>query len=172
MQDSKKKHRAGTAVSIRKMSAADLRQILKIEREAFPTPWSTGLFMQELDFSLSRSFVATVAGERGEETVGYVIYWMVADEIHINNLAVRKDFRKSGVASKLVAEALARGCGEGAQSCTLEVRVSNLAARGLYEKFGFTVRGVRRLYYIDTKEDALVMWADLRREPAGGGSRC
>lgn len=158
------KKRGIGGISIGKMSGVDLPAIMEIERASFPTPWSEALFRQELKFSLSRSLVAKSGGEAGSETVGYIVYWMVSDEIHMNNLAVRSDFKRRGIASRLVEAALKKACAEGATRCTLEVRVSNEAARRLYEKFGFAVRGVRPRYYAETGEDALIMWANLREE--------
>ena len=158
----KKKGTGG--VSIEKMSGSDLPEIMKIERASFPAPWSEALFRQELEFALSRSLVAKSEGGAGRETVGYIVYWIVFDEIHVNNLAVRSDFKRRGIASRLVDAALEKACAEGATRCTLEVRVSNEAARRLYEKFGFVVRGVRPRYYAESGEDALVMWADLNKE--------
>ncbi|MCX5832912.1 MAG: ribosomal protein S18-alanine N-acetyltransferase [Deltaproteobacteria bacterium] len=158
------KKRGTGGISIEKMSGADLPEIMKIERASFLAPWSEALFRQELKFSLSRSFVAKSEGEAGSETVGYIVYWMVSDEIHVNNLAVRSDFKRKGIASRLVEAALKKACAEGATRCTLEVRVSTAAARRLYEKFGFVVRGVRPRYYAESGEDALILWADLKEE--------
>jgi [ribosomal protein S18]-alanine N-acetyltransferase len=155
--------RGAGGISVGKMSGADLPEIMKIERASFAAPWSEALFRQELKFSLSRSLVAK-AGEREDETVGYIVYWVISCEIHVNNLAVRPDVRRRGVATRLVEAALQKACSEGATRCTLEVRVSNEAARRLYEKFGFTVRGVRPRYYAESGEDALIMWADLKEE--------
>jgi ribosomal-protein-alanine N-acetyltransferase len=137
---------------------------MKIERASFAVPWSEALFRQELEFALSRSLVAKSEGKAGRETIGYIVYWTVFDEIHVNNLAVRSDFKREGIASRLVKAALQKAFAEGAVRCTLEVRVSNEAARRLYEKFGFAVRGVRPRYYAESGEDALVMWADLSEE--------
>jgi len=158
------KTRGTGGISIEKMSGADLPEIMKIERASFRAPWSEALFRQELEFALSRSLVAKSMGEGGRETVGYIVYWLVFDEIHVNNLAVRSDFKRKGIASRLVEAALGKAFAEGAIRCTLEVRVSNEAARRLYEKFGFVVRGVRPRYYAENGEDALVMWADLSKE--------
>jgi ribosomal-protein-alanine N-acetyltransferase len=158
------KKRGTGGISIEKMSGADLPEIMKIERASFPAPWSEALFRQELEFTLSRSLVAKSEGKAGRETVGYIVYWTVFDEVHVNNLAVRSDFKRRGIASKLVETALQKACAEGATRCTLEVRVSNEAARRLYEKFGFVVRGVRPRYYAESGEDALIMWADLSKE--------
>ncbi len=158
------KKRGTGSIFIEEMSGADLPEIMKIERASFPAPWSETLFRQELEFAISRSLVAKLKGEMGGETVGYITYWMVFDEIHVNNLAVRSDLRRKGIASRLVRTALEKAFAEGATRCTLEVRVSNEAARRLYEKFGFTVHGVRPRYYEESGEDALVMWTDLSKE--------
>lgn len=158
------KKRGAGSIFIGKMTGADLPEIMKIERASFPAPWSEALFRQELEFALSRSLVAKSKGKPGGETIGYITYWIVFDEIHVNNLAVRPDLRRKGIASRLVGSALDQAIAEGANRCTLEVRVSNEAAKRLYEKFGFTVHGVRPRYYAESGEDALVMWADLSKE--------
>lgn len=156
--------RGSGGISIETMSGADLPEIMEIERLSFAAPWSEALFRQEMRFSLSRSLVARMKGSAGSETVGYIVYWIVSGDVHVNNLAVRPDVRRRGIATRLVEAAFERACAEGATRCSLEVRVSNVAAQRLYEKFGFTVRGVRRRYYAESGEDALVMWADLKGE--------
>ncbi|HOD36780.1 MAG TPA: ribosomal protein S18-alanine N-acetyltransferase [Syntrophales bacterium] len=158
------KKRGTGDIVIGEMSGTDLPEIMKIERASFPVPWSEALFRQELEFALSRSLVAKSKGETGGDAVGYITYWVIYDEIHVNNLAVKPDFRRRGIASRLVGTALEKALAEGAIRCTLEVRASNEAARRLYEKFGFTVQGVRSRYYAESGEDALVMWADLNKE--------
>ena len=93
---------------------------------------------------------------------GYIATWIVVDEVHINNLAVRPEYRARGFGSALLLHALDDGLRHGAGRATLEVRRSNEAARRLYERFGFRVAGVRRDYYSHPAEDALILW----REPA------
>ena len=92
---------------------------------------------------------------------GYIVYWRVDDEIHLHNVAVRRDMRRKRIASRLLEEAIRRSRLEGARMAILEVRRSNLPAQGMYRKFGFAVEGIRPGYYRDTGEDALIMRADL-----------
>jgi [ribosomal protein S18]-alanine N-acetyltransferase len=139
----------------------DLAEVLEIEKQSFPTPWSPGLFRGEMVNSISRMLV----GKKDAAVVGYTVSWRVADEIHLHNIAVRRELRRCGIASRLLSRVIGDGRPEGARLVTLEVRRSNLAAQKLYERFGLTVRGVRRGYYTDTGEDALIMSADLERIP-------
>lgn len=145
----------------------DLAEILEIERDSFPTPWSPGLFRSEMANSISRMLVGKAVQGQGTAVAGYVVFWRVADEIHLHNIAVRRDLRKCGIASRLLSKVIRDCRPEGAHFVTLEVRRSNLAAQKLYESFGFSVRGVRRGYYTDTGEDALIMSADLEQIPSG-----
>ncbi len=143
---------------INAMAAGDVEEVLAIERTVFPTPWTENMFRQELLLPLARNLTARIDGER---IAGYLNFWFIAGEVHVHNLAVRKDQQGKGVASALLRAMISLAHQEGARSATLEVRSSNEQARGLYERFGFEVRGIRPLYYDDTKEDALIMWADL-----------
>jgi ribosomal-protein-alanine N-acetyltransferase len=153
-------------LSIGKYEEGDLVEILEIERDSFPTPWSPGLFRSEMANSISRILVGKVAQAQGTAVVGYVVFWRVVDEIHLHNIAVRKDRRKCGIASRLLSKVIRDCRPEGARLVTLEVRYSNLPAQKLYERFGFSVKGVRRGYYTDTGEDALIMSADLEQIPS------
>lgn len=143
------------------LSERDLEEVMQIERASFVAPWSPGMFRQDLNFPLARCLAARRQDAGEKRLAGYIICWFVADEVHITNIAVRKDLRNRGVAGRLVGEALrmARECGM--QTCTLEVRRSNKAARGLYRKLGFTPRGIRPRYYSDNNEDAVIMGLDL-----------
>jgi ribosomal-protein-alanine N-acetyltransferase len=136
----------------------DLVEILEIERDSFPTPWSPGLFRCEVANSISRMLVGKTAQTQGRAVVGYLVFWRVADEIHL---------RKCGIASELLSKMIRDSRPEGARFVTLEVRRSNLPAQKLYESFGFSVKGVSRGYYTDTGEDALIMSADLEEIPSG-----
>ena len=146
-------------IMISDMEEGDLEEVMVIERAAFPAPWSENMFRQELHFPLSRRLTARVAGQG---IVGYITFWIIAGEVHLHNIAVRNDRQRMGVASALMREMIRRARKEGALYATLEVRPSNESAGRLYERFGFAVRGRRPLYYADTKEDALIMWADLK----------
>jgi ribosomal-protein-alanine N-acetyltransferase len=143
----------------------DLEEILAIENDSFPTPWTPGLFRSEMANPISRMVIGRSAA--GGEVVGYAVFWRVADEIHLHNIAVRRDLRRGGIAATLLEEVLRRCRPEGARFVTLEVRRSNIAAQKLYERFGFAVSGVRRGYYTDTGEDALIMSADLEPDEVG-----
>jgi [ribosomal protein S18]-alanine N-acetyltransferase len=148
---------------IGKCEEDDLDEILEIEKDSFPTPWSQDLFHSEMINPLSRILVGRAADAQGRAVVGYIICWRVADEIHLHNIAVRRDLRRGGIASRLLSKAILDSRPEGARWMTLEVRRSNLSAQKLYEKFGFSQKGVRRAYYSDTGEDALIMSADLNQ---------
>ncbi|MHB9099008.1 MAG: ribosomal protein S18-alanine N-acetyltransferase [Syntrophales bacterium] len=139
----------------------NIAEIIAIERDSYPTPWSETIFRSEMTSPISRIIVGRTAHREGRCVAGYAVYWRVADEIHLHNIAVRRDLRRRHVASRMLDEAIRRARLEGARWMTLEVRRSNLAAQIFYEKFGFSVRGVRPGYYSDTHEDALIMWADL-----------
>jgi ribosomal-protein-alanine N-acetyltransferase len=145
----------------------DIDQIIAIERDSFPTPWSANLFRSEITSPITRLLVARVSSESGRRVAGYLVYWQVADEIHLHNIAVRRDMRRKGIASRLLGEAVRCSRLKGARWLTLEVRRSNRVAQRFYEEFGFSVRGIRPGYYTDTGEDALIMWAELCLVPSG-----
>lgn len=139
----------------------EIVEIVAIEKDSFPTPWSENIFRSEITSPISRMLVGRwVKGEQGG-VCGYIVYWRVDDEVHLHNVAVRRDLRRKKIAFRLLEEAIRRSRQEGARWVTLEVRRSNLPAQKMYEKFGFALRGVRPGYYGDTGEDALIMWADL-----------
>jgi [ribosomal protein S18]-alanine N-acetyltransferase len=146
-------------VEIRPMSRKDLDEILQIEGSSFPTPWSKRLFEQELDLPHARSFVASDISS--EQIVGYLCFWMVVEEAHILNLAVHTDWRRQGVATRLLDEAILYCREKGIQEMTLEVRRSNYKAISLYRNFDFKPQGIRSHYYTDSGEDAVVMGLSL-----------
>lgn len=148
--------------TLRQMEEGDLGEVMAIERVSFRTPWTVNMFKSELRARISRNLVALTQACGTQEIVGYVSFWVFADESHLNSLAVRSDFRRKGVASKLLEAMVERSKKEGALRGTLEVRESNRAAIALYERYGYVVAGRRPNYYDDTKEDALIMWRDFR----------
>lgn len=151
-------------IEITYMTTDDIEEVLSIERASFPAPWSKGMFLHEICSPLSRNLVAKMQQQSkgGKEVAGYLNFWIVAGEVHLHNIAVRKTLRRTGIASRLMAEMINLSHAEGAARATLEVRRSNEGARNLYEKFGFVVKGIRPRYYFDPQEDALVMWACLK----------
>jgi len=136
-------------------SQADIDDILAIEQSSFANPWSREMYLSELaNSSLSHFFV--VRNGHGH-VIGFCTFWVVADEEHINNIAVALPYRRMGVASSLLRRALDEGKRRGIQQTILEVRRSNRAAKELYESFGFVVVGVRTAYYSQPAEDALIL---------------
>jgi len=144
------------------MNNTDLPEVLDIERESFPSPWTEGMFTRELNSTHSVCLAARVNIEEKIVIVAYIIFWLVANEVHLHNLAVKKEYRRQGLAFKLM-ETMTEIAGENEiTDQTLEVRKSNTEAIKLYQKCGFVVKGIRPLYYTDTHEDALIMWADMK----------
>jgi [ribosomal protein S18]-alanine N-acetyltransferase len=140
-------------ITLRPLSYADLPQVIAIERRAFPTPWSLAMFVLEL----SKPSGICLAATRGERIVGYTICSRYDTVWHVMNIAVDPDERRQGIASALLAELYVR-VGDPSARFTLEVRRSNQVAIELYERDGFRVSGMRRRYYQDNGEDALIMW--------------
>ncbi len=150
-------------VTVDLMKEEDMPQILAIERESFPSPWTEGMFVNEIKGAHSMCLCVRI-NYRGKSVVGaYIIFWLVADEVHLHNLAVKKEYRRQGLAFGLMEMMKNIAAQNGITAQTLEVRESNTEAIKLYRKCGFVVKGVRPLYYIDTKEDALIMWADVEK---------
>jgi [ribosomal protein S18]-alanine N-acetyltransferase len=139
-------------------SADQIDAVLAIEEASFTNPWTRVMYLAELE-NVGVSYVFLARSGEGQP-VGFCSFWRVLDELHINNIAVLAPFRRHGVATTLLTHALAQGTALGARRATLEVRRSNDAARLLYERFGFTIAGVRRAYYTKPVEDALVLWRD------------
>lgn len=149
-------------ISLRRMRHGDVPGVMDIEKRSFTSPWGAHLFHEEVDRDFSHPVVAV--DEETGRVVGYIIFWVVYDECHILNIAVDPERRRQGI-----GEALMRHCEEVARAkrvpyIYLEVRESNRPAIALYKKLGYRFFGLRRGYYTDTKEDALVMAKFLRRE--------
>jgi len=142
---------------IRTLGTADLAAIERVERRSYPTPWSRSMFASEIAKPTS---ICLGAVEPGAGLVGYLIISRYVDAWHVMNVAVDPDHRGRGIARTLFDDLFARTAEDGGRGYTLEVRVSNEEAIRLYERLGFRSRGVRRGYYTDNREDALVMWKD------------
>jgi ribosomal-protein-alanine N-acetyltransferase len=149
---------ARAAVDVRRLSLHDLDAIERIENAVYPTPWSRSMFAGELakPSSLSLGGFDPHSGR----LVAYLVVSRYVDAWHIMNLAVNPDWRRLGVASRLLDELFELTGNDPRRGYTLEVRVSNTTAIALYEHFGFESSGVRRGYYTDNREDALIMWKD------------
>jgi ribosomal-protein-alanine N-acetyltransferase len=151
-------------MEIRRLSLPDLDPIVAIENAVYPTPWSRSMFAGELAKPSSVSLGAFDAEAGG--LVAYLIVSRYVDAWHIMNVAVHPECRRQGVASRLLDELFELTAGDPRRGYTLEVRVSNATAIALYERFGFEPSGVRRGYYTDNREDALIMWKDPIRQVA------
>ena len=145
------------------MEVGDLDQVLPIERASFPTPWTRAAFCYEIQQN-KVAHCTTIRSRSG--VVGYLCFWEIGHEIHITNLAVHPEWRRRGVARRLLATALAEGISRGVLLAFLEVRPTNTRALALYDSLGFQVIGRRNGYYFDTGEDALVMEARLGGDAA------
>ena len=157
---------AASPPRLRGLTVEDLPAVVAIERRVFPDPWSEAFFRSELDQPLVFARVA----EREGQLAGYLVAWLGAGSGHIGNLAVVPEHRRRGVAAALLGELLAHARAVGVEAVTLEVRVSNFAAQALYGAHGFRLAGLRRGYYRDTGEDALVMeWRNP--DPVRRGTR-
>ena len=138
--------------------AEDLDGVLEVEAECFTNPWTRDMYSWELrNRSICHIFVVRTETCR---VAGFCAFWLVLDEIHINNLAMRSQFRAQGIGTALLHRVLAEARELGARRATLEVRASNSPARRLYERLGFGVAGTRRNYYTNPVEDALILWRD------------
>ena len=139
-------------------SDKDLDGVIEVEVESFTNPWTRDMYSSELQ---NRS-VCHILIVRTEDcrVAGFCAFWLVFDEIHINNLALRPQFRTQGIGTALLHHVLAEARELGARRATLEVRASNDPAQRLYERLGFYVAGTRRNYYSNPVEDALMLWRD------------
>jgi ribosomal-protein-alanine N-acetyltransferase len=144
------------------MRRRHLRSVLRIEAQVYPRPWSLSLFLSELSLRTSRAYVVAL---RGEEVVGYAGLMVTPDGGHVTTIAVDPAWHRAKIGTRLLVELARTALARGARNLTLEVRVSNTGAQQLYERFGFAPAGIRKNYYVETNEDALVMWAEHIDEP-------
>jgi ribosomal-protein-alanine N-acetyltransferase len=141
-------------IELVRMRRRHLRKVLSIESRVYPRPWSASLFLAELAQRNNRSYI--VARYRGE-VVGYAGMMFMGREAHVTNIAVDPDLHGMKLGSRLLLALVTEAIAKGSDTISLEVRVSNVVAQSMYEEFGFSGVGVRRGYYIETNEDALVM---------------
>jgi ribosomal-protein-alanine N-acetyltransferase len=150
-------------VELKRLELRDLERVEAIERESYPTPWSRSMFDAELR---KPSSLAIGAFTDDGELVGYAFVSRYVDAWHVMNVAVTSAYRRRGIASALLERLFDVTASDPRRGYTLEVRVSNAGAIKLYESLGFEARGLRRGYYTDNREDALIMW----REPLSSRS--
>ena len=145
-----------TTIELRRLVLGDLQAIEEIEHRSYPTPWSRSMFASEL----AKATSICLGAFEGEQLVGYVINSRYVDAWHVMNVAVDPDQRGRGVATMLLERLFDLTAEDVRRGYTLEVRVTNRKAIELYERLGFGSRGVRRGYYTDNREDALIMWRE------------
>lgn len=141
-------------VQVVALAKEHIDDLLAIEAESNSSPWSRSSFEQEIDHAPSVFIVA----KRGGAVAGFAGAWVVADECHITTIAVTPAFRRQGLGRMMVNDLLSRAKSKGAACATLEVRAGNASAIALYEGLGFKSAGVRKAYYPDNNEDAVIMW--------------
>jgi ribosomal-protein-alanine N-acetyltransferase len=139
-------------------SSEDLDAVLRIEETSFTRPWTREMYLADME-NKGVSFCYLARAPDGT-AVGFCSFWRILDELHINNIAVLPEWRRKGIGSALLLHVLREGQRSGAARTTLEVRASNEMARVLYERLGFKTAGVRRGYYSNPAEDAIVLWRE------------
>ncbi len=149
-------------VHISPMRRRHLRSVLRIEGQVYPTPWTHGLFVSELALRSSRVYVVARVGR---EVIGYAGLMMSLNDGHITTIAVDPEWQRQGVATRLLVTLAQDAIARSASALTLEVRLSHHGAQRLYQRFGFKAVGVRKGYYADTGEDALIMWVHEVDQP-------
>jgi [ribosomal protein S18]-alanine N-acetyltransferase len=145
-------------ITFRNMTVDDLDQVMEVEVNSFTIPWSREAFFNELT---KNQFAQYLIVEVDQKVVGYCGVWIIIDEAHITNIALLPEYRGMKLGEALMAKVMELAREMGALRVTLEVRVSNERAQNLYRKFGFEEGAIRKQYYTDNMEDALVMWVNL-----------
>ncbi|HEY7446080.1 MAG TPA: ribosomal protein S18-alanine N-acetyltransferase [Vicinamibacterales bacterium] len=137
----------------------DLEAVLEIEAMSFTNPWTREMYLREMDNPrVSHIYLVRVETADGAAVAGFCSFWLVFDELHINNLAIHPMYRRRGIGTALLQHAMRTAARLGARRATLEVRQSNEEARRIYERLGFETAGIRRNYYAHPTEDALILW--------------
>jgi [ribosomal protein S18]-alanine N-acetyltransferase len=148
----------GEAYTFRLANVSDIDDILGIEQASFAVPWSREAFYREI---VENQFAYYLVIEDSFQAIGYCGIWLVMDEAHVTNIAILPSYRGRKLGELLMKEAIKLAKRHGAATMTLEARVSNHVAQNLYKKLGFQAGGIRKNYYSDNGEDALVMWVEL-----------
>ena len=151
---------------VERMASTDLDAVVEIERVSHPAPWAPQVFIEEL--AREWAHLDVLRPGPGESILGFVNFWLVHDEVHLLNVAVHPDARRRGAASRLIEHTIDFAWRAGCRYVTLEVRRSNLGAIRLYQNFGFRQVGIRRDYYVQNREDAIVMLLEQGGKSDGG----
>ncbi|HEU5288148.1 MAG TPA: ribosomal protein S18-alanine N-acetyltransferase [Candidatus Limnocylindria bacterium] len=150
-------------IVIEDMTLDDIDAVQEVERASFPVPWPANAFRHELTQNKNAHYIIA---KEGDHVVGYAGLWLSLDEAHITTFAVLPAYRRRRIGERMLLAIFERAGKLGAEWLTLEVRASNLPAQRLYEKYGFRPAGIRRRYYSDNNEDAIIMWTDRLRDRA------
>ena len=150
-------------IVIEDMRVEDIDAVQEVERASFPVPWPANAFRHELTQNKNAHYIVAKEGER---IVGYAGLWLSLDEAHITTFAVLPDHRRRRIGERMLVVIFDKAARLGAEWLTLEVRASNMPAQRLYEKYGFRPAGIRRRYYSDNNEDAIIMWTERLRDRA------
>ena len=142
------------SIVIEKMTRSDVSRVMEIERQCFATPWHESAYITELSNRSAYYVVARI----GDLIVGYGGLWIIADEAHITTIAVESPYRGRKIGERILVDMLEEAMARGVRRITLEVRERNVAAQNLYRKYGFAAAAIRRGYYTDNNENAVVMW--------------
>ncbi|HHV59461.1 MAG TPA: ribosomal protein S18-alanine N-acetyltransferase [Clostridiaceae bacterium] len=157
-------------LEIAEMTIDHIDDVIIIEKLCFKTPWSKKAFTEEL---VNNKFARYIVALTNRKVIGYAGFWKILDEGHITNIAVHPEFQGEGVGNCLMYNLIELARKEGLTRLTLEVRAGNLKARSLYKKYGFSDCGIRKGYYSDNNEDAIIMWkndvAENRTDTTEGG---
>ncbi|MBD1383158.1 ribosomal protein S18-alanine N-acetyltransferase [Metabacillus arenae] len=146
------------SIIIRLMTMADIDKVYEIEKHSFSTPWTRESFYNEISYN---NFATYLVIEYNNEIAGYCGLWVIFDDAQITNIAISPEFRGRGLGETLLGAAIEGAKKLGANRLSLEVRMSNTIAQALYKKHGFQSGGIRKNYYTDNQEDALLMWVKL-----------
>ncbi|EST54380.1 alanine acetyltransferase [Brevibacillus panacihumi W25] len=146
-------------LGFRFMTLADVGAVTELERLAFTTPWPHDAFVNELTKNPNARYVVAL---HQNKVIAYCGMWIIIDEAHITNVAVHPSYRGKKIGLRLMQKMMGVAMMFGAKSMTLEVRPSNTVARNMYVKLGFTEQGIRKRYYSDNNEDAIIMWVTLQ----------
>ncbi len=148
-------------IVIEDMTVDDISAVQLVENASFPIPWPANAFRHELTQNRNAHYIVA---KEGDHIVGYAGLWLSLDEAHITTFAVLPDYRRRKIGERMLVALFDKSEKLGAEWLTLEVRASNLPAQKLYEKYGFRPAGIRRRYYSDNNEDAIIMWTDRLRD--------
>ncbi|UOR10304.1 ribosomal protein S18-alanine N-acetyltransferase [Halobacillus amylolyticus] len=147
-------------VKIRKMLPDDIEEVMAVEHATFAVPWTAETFLNEVNGENPYAHYLVI--EKNGAIFGYCGLWLIIDEAHVTNIAIHPEYRGQGYGEKLFRQSFKEAIEMGAIQLSLEVRVSNTAAQHMYRKFGLVPGGIRKNYYTDNGEDALVMWVGLK----------